>query len=38
LPADQQRSLARQVGIEYGSVVDTEFQQALRDEADISVL
>ena len=34
----QQQMLQRQVGAEYSGLVDSEFQQGLRDDADISVL
>jgi hypothetical protein len=37
--ADMQKQLLqRQVGAEYSGLVDSEFQQGLRDGADISVL
>ena len=38
MPEEQREALKNQVGVEYGSMVDTEFQQGLRDEADITVL
>ena len=38
MPEEQREALKGQVGVEYGSMVDTEFQQGLRDEADITVL
>ena len=38
MPMDQREGLRAQVGSEYGSLVDTEFQQGLREEADITVL
>jgi peptidyl-prolyl cis-trans isomerase D len=38
LSMEQREALRGQVGTEFGSMVDTEFQQGLREEADITVL
>jgi peptidyl-prolyl cis-trans isomerase D len=38
LPEPRRQTLRGQVGAEYSSLVDTEFQQGLRDAADITVL
>ena len=38
LQVDQRETLRAQLGAEYSGMVDTEFQQVLRDEADITVL
>jgi peptidyl-prolyl cis-trans isomerase D len=38
LPAADQQSLQQQVGAEYAQVIDAEYQQGLRDSAEINVM
>lgn len=38
LPAPEQQRLRQQVGVEYGQLIDREYQQSLRADADITVM